>query len=152
MTVYSSSGVDVMRFPIAKSQASNLLYVTSSVMRTVTSTESNEVLGEQVCSSKLSGVDCGTLQSTNVCGDGGAICSLRLASNQYACGGDSGSPVYMPTSTTTARAQGIIQGKSNGTFTCPNSSTDKMGSSSVYTYIVNDLVWMGRFSVATSTP
>lgn len=134
MKVYGN-GADVMRFTISAAQASNLLYISSTTMRSVTSTDDNEVIGEQVCSSKLSGVDCGYLLSRNVCSDGGAICGLRHASYQYACSGDSGSPVYMPTGATTARAQGIIQGKSSGTLTCPNSSSDHMGSSSVYSWI-----------------
>lgn len=147
-------GADVMRFTLSSAQASNLLYVSSSFMRSVTSSEGYDadIIGQQVCSSKLSGVDCGTLQSKNVCSDGGAICGLRLASNQYACSGDSGSPVYMPTGSTTAKALGIIQGKSSGNYTCPNFSTDRMGSSSVYSQISVDLAAMGRFTVVTSAP
>lgn len=147
-----ANGADVMRIPIPASQASNKLYITSTVSRSVTSsaTTTNEVIGSQVCSSKLSGNDCGTLLSKNVCSDGGAICGLRLASSQYACGGDSGSPVYQTTGTSTARALGIMQGASTGTYTCPNG--DKVGSSSVYSHINLAVPALGRFLVVTSAP
>ena len=144
-------GSDAMRIPIPASQASNLLYISSASSRSVTSSQtSGEVIGSQVCSSKLSGNDCGSLLSTNVCSDNGAICGLRLASNQFACGGDSGSPVYKPVGSTAAQALGIMQGKSTGTTPCPDGTTS--GNQSVYTQIANGVASLGRFVVVTSAP
>ncbi len=102
-----------------------------AVVTAIQSTQ-NEVTGQPICSSRLSGVGCGTLQSTNVCMVGG-ICGQRLASGQYACGGDSGSPVYQTTSSTTARAVGIIAAGTSGSSPCPNG--DPSGSSSLYTHV-----------------
>jgi len=87
------SGTDVMWIQVATADATNWIYYSTTSVRVVTSEESisGEVLGEQVCSSKMSGNDCGTLSSLNVCSSG--ICSLRLATAQSACPGDSGSAV-----------------------------------------------------------
>ncbi len=122
--------VDAMLISISSSQAGNNLFVTSSLIRSVTSSEATqqEVVGETVCSSKLSGVSCGYLQEIGVCTSYG-VCDQRLASGQYACGGDSGSPVYMTTGSTTAKAVGIIVA-GTGSTTC-----GYQGSQSVYTHI-----------------
>ncbi len=150
-SVYAT-GADVMRIPIPASQASNLMYLTSTASRSVTSSASlsGEVIGMQVCSSKLSGNSCGVLLSSNVCSDGGQICGLRHASGQYACSGDSGSPVYQPIASTTVRALGIIQGSSSGTYHCANG--DVVGSSSVFSHIANAIPALGRYLVVTATP
>ena len=150
-TAVSGRDLDVMRFPNFDRHASNKLYVTSSLIRPVIASEftSNEVVGEGVCSSKLSGVSCGTLRSTNVCTSYN-VCAQRLASGQFACGGDSGSPVYYVIgSGPSARALGVLVAGTAGTNTCPDGS--KSGSDSVYTHIEDAGAALHLF-VATSTP
>lgn len=121
--------IDAMLISIPASKASNKLFVTSTLIRSVTSMEATleEVIGQSVCSSRLSGVSCGQLLNTNVCTEYG-VCDQRYASNQYACGGDSGSPVYRLTGST-AKAMGIIVAGTVST-TCGS-----QGSNSVYTHI-----------------
>ena len=124
------SGTDVMWIQVATTDATNWIYYSTTSVRVVTSDESlsGEVLGEQVCSSKMSGNDCGTLSSLNVCSSG--ICHLRLATAQYACPGDSGSAVYQVTSGSNVKGLGWMSGMTSGTYPCPNG--DHAGSSSIY--------------------
>lgn len=135
----TSTPVDGMVITLPSSQASNLLYVTSTFMRSVTSVESmsSAVIGESVCSSRLSGVSCGYLVSKNVCASA-SLCGLWDANGQYACSGDSGSPAYYPPGSTTARAIGIVGYSTPGTTSCPSDpKAPKVGSESLYTHIAN---------------
>jgi hypothetical protein len=91
MTIYLSSA----------SSVSNKLFLTPTNIISITRAEQisgsvdAEVLGERVCISKGSatGNRCGTLLHTMVV-LGGGLTDQRMASNMWACGGDSGSPVY----------------------------------------------------------
>ncbi len=125
------SGTDVMWIQETATDASNWIYYATTSVRVVQSVESlsGEVFGESVCSSKMSGNDCGTLNSKNGCSSG--ICRLRYATGQYACPGDSGSPVYQVSSGSNVKALGWISGSSTGTYPCPNSS-EHVGSGSFY--------------------
>ncbi len=104
--------------------------ISNSTYQSILSKENpaNEVIGETVCSSKPSGTSCGYLVS--VVGMQGAIHDLRIASGQYVCGGDSGSPVYYGN-----MALGIMGYKTSGSHVCPDGSTT--GSNGYYSHIRN---------------
>ena len=139
-TYRSTSGnVDAMLVSISQSQASNIILLRDDVTDTITSKENpaNEVIGELVCSSKPSSTMCGHLLS--VIGQVGNATEQRIADNQLACGGDSGSPVYYG-----HKAMGIITGSSGGSYLCPGG--DFVGGNSFYTHIRNVEI---KFNVQT---
>ena len=145
------SGTDVMWIQVATADATNWIYYSTTSVRVVTSDESisGEVLGEQVCSSKMSGNDCGTLSSLNVCSSG--ICYLRLATAQWACPGDSGSAVYQVTSGSNVKGLGWMSGMTTGTYPCPN-STAHAGSSSIYSATGEVAISAPWVTVLTTNP
>jgi hypothetical protein len=134
---YSTSGrADAMTIYLSSaSSVSNKLFLTPTNIISITRAEQisgsvdAEVLGERVCISKGSatGNRCGTLLHTMV-DLGGGLTDQRMASNMWACGGDSGSPVYDG-----SKAIGVIsQGSkgSTGTVEC-----GQQGANSFYSHI-----------------
>jgi hypothetical protein len=130
--VHTADHVDAALINISVTQASNKSMISNTTYQSITSKENpaNEVIGETVCSSKPSATSCGYLVSVVGSTPDGKITQLRVASGQYACGGDSGSPVYYGN-----MALGIIDYNTGGTHVCPDGSTT--GSNALYSHIRN---------------
>jgi hypothetical protein len=107
-----SAGVDASLINIAPANASNLMYTFVGQLTTITSRETvaGAVIGEAVCSSKLSGYSCNTpghlvQKGVDTC------CAMDQfsADGQSAQGGDSGSPVFYQ-----HKAEGIMSAMNCG--------------------------------------
>lgn len=117
-TLYVQNGVDIMRVQMSDSQDSNQIYGEG---RVVTSSR-NPMQNESVCSARgvspAPTIDCGTVSDTSTSWIGGACqCTINGAdtSGISIVLGDSGSPIYVRASSTSAVAIGVVN-RTDGTF------------------------------------
>lgn len=114
-TIYVQNGVDIMRVQMSDSQDSNQIY---GETRPVTSSR-NPMQNETVCASRgvSNGIDCGTVSDTSTSWIGEACgCTINGADHNgiSTTDGDSGSPIYVRASATSAVAVGVHNTASGG--------------------------------------